>query len=151
MGFSSQWNFGRKIHSWPAPLISVSTIDSWLTKSSCWDRSLAIQQFWLSKGHTGAHLAFKRETSNPRSWRTACKPFCCPDDVVICCGCPRTWGSGFDWGIIVSRCLLSTIRFIHFESFQSIWGQRSMGRWLVENKQGLAVRMGSLKDLNCRS
>ena len=26
-----------------------------------------------------------------------------------------------------------------------------MGRWLIENKQGLAVRMGHLKDFNCRS
>ena len=105
MGFSSQWNFGKKRHSWPAPLINVSSIDSWFIKSSCWERSRAMQQFWLSNGHTGAHFALKCVTLNPRSSRTACKPFSCPDAIVIFCGCPRKRGSGFDWGVWVSHCL----------------------------------------------
>jgi len=43
-----------------------------------------------------------------------------------------------------SIALLSAIRFIHFKSLQSIWQQRSMGRGLVKNEQGLAVRVSSL-------
>ena len=41
MGFSSQWNFGRKIHSWPASLMRISSREIWLVKSSCWLRTLA--------------------------------------------------------------------------------------------------------------
>ena len=29
IGFNSQWNFSKNMHSWPAPLISVSSIDGW--------------------------------------------------------------------------------------------------------------------------
>ena len=71
IGFNSQWNLGRKRQRWPFSLIKVSSIDSWLIKSSCWERSQAIQQFWLLIGHTGEHLALNRETSNPQSSSTA--------------------------------------------------------------------------------
>ena len=64
-----------------------------------------MQQFWLSKGHAGAHLAFKQKTSNLWSSRTAFKALCCLDDVIIFCGCPQKQGPGFDLGIIVSYCL----------------------------------------------
>ena len=104
MGLSSQWNFGKKRHLWPVPLIKVSSIDSWFAKSSCCERSGAMQQFWLSNGHTGAHFAFKCMSLNPCSSRTAFKPFCCPDAVAIFCGYLRKRGSEFDWGILVSRC-----------------------------------------------
>ena len=75
IGFSSQWNLGRKIHSWPASRITVSSTEIWLTKSSCLLRRRAMQQLSFSKGQTGEHLARRCRTLNPRSSRVCCSPF----------------------------------------------------------------------------
>ena len=107
IGFSSQWNFGKKIHSCPASLIRVSSIEGWLIKSSCCDMRQARQHFWLSNGQTGEHFALSPFVLKPHSSRTACNPFASPEGVVICCGFPQNCGSGFVTGITVScylRC-----------------------------------------------
>ena len=92
IGFSSQWNLGKNKHSWPAALIAISSIDGWSWKSSCCDRSWAMQHFWLSKGQTGKHLAFI--TSNPHSLRQSFRPFALPSDVIISCLIPGIEGPG---------------------------------------------------------
>ena len=81
-------------------------MEGWLTKLSCCNRSHTWQQFWLSNGQTGEHLAHKPFVLKPHSSRTACNPFGSPDDVVIFCGFPQKQASGFVSGIMVSFCFL---------------------------------------------
>ena len=69
IGLSSQWNLGKKMHSCPAFLIRVSSIDSCLIKSSCLLSSRTMQQLVFSTRHTGAHFAWSLRTSKPCSVR----------------------------------------------------------------------------------
>ena len=95
---------GKNKHSWPAALIVILSIDSWSQKSSCCERSWAMQQFWLLKRQTGEHLAFMWETLNPCSSRQSFRPFASPSGVIISCLIPWNWGSGFDRGMTVFFC-----------------------------------------------
>ena len=79
-------------------------MDSWFLKSSCCDKSCAMQQFQLSKGQTGEHLAFRCLTLKPHSSRTSFRPFASPDAVIIFWGWPQSAAVGFDKGITVSCC-----------------------------------------------
>ena len=93
------------MHTWPWSLISCLSIEIWLQKSSCWLRSHAMQQPVLSNWQTGLHFACKPHILNPRSSRTAWRPFGLPLDVVIFWRHPRLEQSRFDCGIMESRCL----------------------------------------------
>ena len=88
----------------PASRMRVSSIEIWLEKSSCWESCWAMQQFWLSIGHTGKHLARSWVTSKPLSLRTDFMPFGWPESVVIFWGWPQMVGNGLDCGITVSHC-----------------------------------------------
>ena len=105
IGLSSQWNFGKKMHSWPAPQIKVSSIEGWFLKSSCWLRRCAMQQFSLSMGHTGAHLARSLwRSGNHHSSRTHFNPLVSPFGNFIVCSLPQNLTLGFVMGITVSFC-----------------------------------------------
>ena len=77
IGFSSQLNFGRKMHPWPTSLITAASMDSWCTKSSCWLRSN-----WYYPGpgdqigceHLGWRWPHMITSEKPRSWRTWRRP-----------------------------------------------------------------------------
>ena len=105
MGLSSQWNLGRKRHSWPASLIKVSNIEGWFLTSSCWLRSRAIQQSWLSIGQTGEHFArVSFCMSKPHSSSTVFNPFGQPSGSVIFWTFLRCSSQGLDAGMTVSCC-----------------------------------------------
>ena len=103
MGLSSQWNLGRKMHSCPASFIKVYSIDGWSVKSSWWLR-WAMQQFWLSIGQTGEHLAHNCWTSKPCSSRAVCRPFGQPSGSVMLWYFPQCLVQGLDMGITVLHC-----------------------------------------------
>ena len=83
-----------KRQRWPCALINNSSIDSWWTKSSCWERSQAMQQLELSKGHTGEHLLKLTMESSI--------------------------GIGVQNNGITLAVLLASIWFIHFKGFECI-------------------------------
>jgi len=105
IGFSSQWNLGRKMHSWPASWMSFSSIDSCFAKSSCLLSRQAMQQFRLSHGHTGLHFARNPLTSNPPSSSTCWRLFGVPLSSIIFCIFPRCLILGLDLGMTVLCCL----------------------------------------------
>ena len=113
---SSQWNLGKKMHSWPFVLIRISSWDGWFWKSSCWLRRQAMQQFWLSIGQTGEHFTFSLwRPVNLHSSRMVWSPFGCLLECVIAWGLPHCSAHGFDIGMTVSccfHCLLPSDLFI---------------------------------------
>ena len=105
MGLSSQWNLGRKMQWWPAPVMSISSMEGWLAKSSCLDSRRAMQQSVFSHGQTGEHLARMFWTLNPHSSSTRWRPFGEPSGNIMHWALPLGSGNGFDNGITVLRCL----------------------------------------------
>lgn len=131
IGLSSQWNFGKKRQRWQASVITISSIETWLTKSSCWLSSLSMKQLVLSNGQTGAHFVLSPEILNPRSSRTVFSPFCRPKSVVIFCTSPCLVTSGLDWGIMVSCCLCCFPPFDLFIS-KALSASRESEAWAEE-------------------
>ena len=102
MGFSSQWNFGRKMHKWPAFVMQSSNIEIWFAKSSWWLSKRAMQQPVFSYGQTGLHLALILSTLKPHSLSVCSKPFASPPSVIIFWMCPPRALTGLFIGIMVS-------------------------------------------------
>ena len=105
MGFSSQWNFGRKMHSCPQEWMNISSMEGWFLKLSCWLSRRAMQQLVFSMGHTGEHLVHNHATLNPCSWSTRCIPFSWPLSSVIFWTLLWCSATGLDLGMTVSCCL----------------------------------------------
>ena len=84
--------------------MSCSSTEIWFWKSSCWLRSLAMQQPVLSNWQTGGHFVCNPQILNPHSSSIDWSPHGSPLDVVIFCGHPHFKWSGFDCGIIVLCC-----------------------------------------------
>ena len=83
MGFSLQWNFGRKMHKLPAFVMQSSYIEIWFAKSSWWLSKWAMQQSVFLYGQTGLHLALILLTLKPHSLSVCSKPFTSPASIII--------------------------------------------------------------------
>jgi hypothetical protein len=136
---SSQWNFRRKMHKWPASWITVSSMEICLVKSSCLLRMHVMQQLLFLKGHPGAHFACRSRTLNPHSLRVCWSPFGSPDSVIIFL-VPnfRKWIRLW-YNSVLLTLLRTSMRLVHFKGFEGIRWQQSMSRWLIKNKKSLTL------------
>ena len=136
IGFSSQWNLGKKMHSCPCSVMRVSSIDGWFLKSSCWLRCCAMQQFWLLIGKTGEHFTHSFLMLKPRSSSTHWSPFGLPSGSVIFWTLLHCASIGFESGIMVScwrHCFLPSDLFIS-KAFKASAGRQACAEELSKMK-----------------
>ena len=135
----SQWNLGRKMHSWPASQITLSSTEIWLVKSSCLLRMRAMQQLLFSNGQTGAHLARRWPTLKPCSSRVCWSPFSpqIPSSSFGFChsilemGWILEWWCPFAFAVLLHLIYSSQRLWVH-------WALMQHEQMIDQNKKGLA-------------